>query len=145
MIGFALFCFSFRLNFRVAAKKHQQDHVLARAVQSHPNRVPLIIRKMAAKPSITRHCMKQLGKCHFFFFVWSLHRMQMYWHWDYPSRLDNEKLKNQLKKKDDDLMNARGAIDRFTNAVSIEWLSFLYIEQLFEFLFTHLNVFLFKN
>lgn len=24
----------------------------------------------------------------------------------------------QLKKKDDDLMNARGAIERFTNAVS---------------------------
>lgn len=25
----------------------------------------------------------------------------------------------QLKKKDDDLMNARAAIDRFTNAVSV--------------------------
>lgn len=34
-------------------------------------------------------------------------------------RLDNEKLKMQLKKKDDDLMNSRAAIDRFTNAVSV--------------------------
>lgn len=34
-------------------------------------------------------------------------------------RSDNEKLKMQLKKKDDDLMNARGAIERFTNAVSL--------------------------
>lgn len=33
-------------------------------------------------------------------------------------RSDNDKLKMQLKKKDDDLMNARGAIERFTNAVS---------------------------
>lgn len=33
-------------------------------------------------------------------------------------RSDNEKLKMQLKKKDDDLMNARAAIERFTNAVS---------------------------
>lgn len=33
-------------------------------------------------------------------------------------RSDNDKLKMQLKKKDDDLMNARAAIERFTNAVS---------------------------
>lgn len=36
-----------------------------------------------------------------------------------PYRSDNDKLKMQLKKKDDDLMNARAAIDRFTNAVSL--------------------------
>lgn len=34
-------------------------------------------------------------------------------------RSDNDKLKMQLKKKDDDLMNARAAIERFTNAVSL--------------------------
>lgn len=33
-------------------------------------------------------------------------------------RSDNEKLRLQMKKKDDDLLNARAAIDRFTNAVS---------------------------
>lgn len=35
-------------------------------------------------------------------------------------RSDNDKLKSQLKKKDDDLVNARATIDRFTNAVSYE-------------------------
>lgn len=34
-------------------------------------------------------------------------------------RLDNDKLKLQLKKKDDDLLNAKSTIERFTNAVSI--------------------------
>ncbi|XP_055325587.1 protein phosphatase 1 regulatory subunit 12C isoform X13 [Sitodiplosis mosellana] len=39
------------------------------------------------------------------------------------ARSDNDKLKNQLKKKDDDLMNARAAIDRFTNATTKNTLS----------------------
>lgn len=51
------------LFYRVAARKHQQDHDLARAAPSHPNRVRLqIIRKMAETSLIIRHCMKQLGK-----------------------------------------------------------------------------------
>ncbi|XP_031620327.1 protein phosphatase 1 regulatory subunit 12A isoform X8 [Contarinia nasturtii] len=39
------------------------------------------------------------------------------------ARSDNEKLKLQMKKKDDDLMNARAAIDRFTNATTKNTLS----------------------
>lgn len=32
-------------------------------------------------------------------------------------RLDNDKLKLLVKKKDDDLLAAKGAVERFTNAV----------------------------
>lgn len=34
------------------------------------------------------------------------------------SRLDNDKLKVQLVKKDEDLVNSKSTIERFTNAVS---------------------------
>lgn len=38
---------------------------------------------------------------------------------DHFYRSDNDRLKLQMKKKDEDLMNARSAIERFTNAVSV--------------------------
>lgn len=65
LCGIDFHCFFLFLHFffRVVAKKRQQDHVLAQAVQLHPNKVLwLIVQKMVANQSIIKHCMKQPGK-----------------------------------------------------------------------------------
>lgn len=51
-------------------------------------------------------------------------------------RSENDKLKNQLKKKDEDLSSARAAIDRFTTAVNIPWIFVACLNRISIFFFS---------
>lgn len=60
----AIFYFNMCVRFRVVVKKHRRDHVWARAIPSHPNRVRWpIVQRMVGTPLIIRHCTKPPGMC----------------------------------------------------------------------------------
>lgn len=112
-----LYLFYFFLQICRVVARERHDLVWAQQARLLPSKAQLMMLARMVRSSTTKHCMRLQGKfinnfTNFrysivvFFSVCSSHRS------------DNDRLKLQLKKKDDDLMNARSAIDRFTNAVS---------------------------